>query len=219
MAQGRAKDDELGFSLIEVLIAMSVLLVVLLPAADLLISTGSVIAVSKFRTQAQGIASKELASIQLLAANQTGLFTTVPFAGLSAATPAIAVPSVANGTVSWNRASASVSETVDNEQFSVYVDGDWCTVADSSAGSGSAGAYANAAATAMPQTLAFVVAIDVLWDHTTLAGGTSVGTHYVEIGTVQPPGGWPIASSSSSTGLPATGLPVADVANCPAGLT
>ncbi len=211
--------DEAGFSLVEVLVALVVLLVILLPVGSLLITSGNVIATSKFRTQAQGIASKELASIQLLAADQTGAFTTVPFAGLSAATPPIAVPGVADGTVTWNRASASLSETVDNEQFSVYVDGDWCTVVGRSAGAGSAGSYANATATATPQALAFVVAVDVLWDHTTLAGGTSVGTHYVDIGTVQPPGGWPIASSSSSPGLPATGLPAADVANCPAGLT
>lgn len=202
----RGAGDE-GFSLVEVLVAMVVLLVVLLPVGSLLITSSNVIAASQFRTQAQGIASQELAAVQLAADGQATAFTTMPFSGLPSLTPALVPPTGTGGSVAWNQSATPLTETVDHEQYTVYVDGDWCAVTTTSG----AASYTNAVGTTPPESLAFVAAVDVLWDHTTLPTGTGPGTHYVLIGAVQPPGGW--------TGLPAGGLPASDVDQCPAGLS
>ncbi len=204
---GGADHRQQGFSLVEVLVAMVVLLVVLLPVGDLLITSGSVIANSRFRTQAQGIASQALAAVQLLAQQQPSGFTTVPFAGLPDTTPPVASPTTSGGTVQWNQSAPVTTQTVDHEQYTVAVDGGWCAVRTS----GSSTAYGIGTGTTPPASLAFVVAVDVLWDHTTLASGSGPGTHYVLVGTVAPVGGW--------TGLPPGGLPATDVADCPAGLS
>lgn len=186
---------------------MVVLLVVLLPVGSLLITSSNVIADSQFRTQAQGIASQELAAVQLAADGQASSFTTMPFSGLSSLTPPLVAPTSSGGAVSWDQSATPLEETVDHEQYAVYVDGDWCAVTPSSGAS----TYTNGSGTTPPSALAFVVAVDVLWDHTTLATGTGPGTHYVLVGAVQPPGGW--------TGLPSGGLPAGDVDACPAGLS
>lgn len=202
--QERTTADEAGFSLIEVIVMLLVLIVILLPIGGLLVTTGNVIATSRFRTQAEGVAAKELAAVQTLADGDASAFTaTLPFTTLTAASPPIEPPA---STTSWAYSAADqVQETIDTEVYTVTVDGDWCAVLGGGGSSATLGTSASSTS-----AVAFVVAIDVLWGPGTTVADESPGNHLVDVSTVVPPGGWQ---------LPSGGLSPADLADCPAGLT
>lgn len=178
-----------------------VLVVVLLPVGGLLITTSQVIATSRFRVQAEGVAAKELAAIQTFADSDASAFTsTLPFATLSDTTPSIEPPT---STTTWSSASQT-TDTLDSETYTITVDGDWCAILSGTGTSGSLGTSASSTS-----SVAFVVAIDVLWGpHTTVANETG-GDHLVDVSTILPPGGWQ---------LPTGGLTSSDMSDCPAGL-
>lgn len=204
--------DEAGFSLIEVLVALVVLLVILLPVGDLLLTSSQVIANGKFRTQAQGVAQQEVAAVQAMADNCSATTQACdgashgfaePFTNAIAASggaPAVTPTTVSNGVASWNSATPGVPVTADNEHYHAYVDGNWCTAPS---GTGSLGTGASSSA----GTLDFVVAVAVTWDHTTLTSGYTPGTHVVVTSVVLPPAGWSGVS-----------YPTGPLSGCPAGL-
>lgn len=198
-----------GFSLVEVLVAMVVLLVILLPVGSLLITTSQVIANGTFRTQARGLAGKEIAAVQGLVDSEPAAFT-LPFGGLasSGGSPAVAPSTTAGGSPAWNTTASwtaqAVHVTAGSEVYTVYVDGNWCSAPTSGTGSLGTAAVPPTA----PGSLAFVVAVDVLWNHTTLTSGYSAGTHVVATSTVFPPSGW--------SGIT---FPTPALSACPAGLS
>ncbi len=203
-APGRATDHELGFSLIEVLIALSVLMVVLLPAADLLIGTGSVISGSEFRGTAQELASSDIAQLQAIASSPGGSVVTPPFTTVNMGANFPLPINVPAGTSapSWPVIASPPTSTVQNEDYAQYIVGDWCGIASATA---SSWAPSNSGG-----PVVFVVAVKVVWGPSPSTAAPT-GSSVVAYGALPDESGWsnvPTATSGAggSTSLCPTGL-------------
>lgn len=192
-----AQADEQGFSLVEVLIALSVLLVVLLPAADLLMTTSQVVGSSQFRGTAQQLANADVAQLQAVADTSTGVTPPYTTANMgSGFTLAIGTPADTNGVAAWPAISSPKTDTVQSETYTQYIVGDWC---------GAASATASSWAPATSGAVVFVVAVKVVWGPHPSTGATG-GTSVMAYGALPQQSGWTVPTAAGNTDLCPTEL-------------
>lgn len=190
----RRAGDDTGFSLVEVLVALVVLIAILLPVGDLLTTTSQVVAGSQFRDQAQDLASATLSAIEAAADAQPSSFAA---AFGSSGSPGFVVEDTvrvvqATGTGQWNLGNPEV----DNQgavQWTVYANGGWC--ATPGAGGGSLGTSGSGPAT-------YEVAVLASWG----AAGAPTGlarSHVIDITSFVPPTGWSLSTAPATAYCPA----------------
>lgn len=195
-----AAAGEGGFSLVEVVIALTVLMVVLLPVANLLTTTDSVISGSQFRGEAQRLADGDIQQLQAMATADPNVLPPYTTANLVGDPLPIALPGAGPSWPSALSSDPTATVTVGHEQFGEYVVGDWC-------GTTSSPPVSWAAVTAGPTAFVFVVAVKVVWGPNptpTASGGTSI----VEYGALPQQVGW--------RGVPTA---YAQTDGCPTGLS
>lgn len=188
---------EAGFSLVEVLIALTVLMVVLLPVGDLLITTSQVVGSSQFRGTAQQLANSDVAQLQATAdssVNVTPPFTTANLG--SGFTLAMATPVLSSGTVTWPTISSPKTDTVQGETYTQYIVGDWC---------GAASATASSWAPETSGPVVFVVAVKVVWGRSP-SSAASGSTSVMAFAALSQQSGWTVPTAAGNTDLCPTGL-------------
>ncbi|MDA8147348.1 MAG: prepilin-type N-terminal cleavage/methylation domain-containing protein [Actinomycetota bacterium] len=195
----RSRRGEEGFSLIEVIIAVVVLLVILLPIGSLLVTTDQVVAGSRYRAVAQQLASSDLSEVEATSAT----LGTPPTSGTWATQPTVTTPS---SPTTWSTpisGKPTVTDVVDGEDYAEYVDGGWCTPI----GSGSqVETWGAASGGGTPASLAYVVAVKVVWGPTIVQAGSSApATDSVVTFAAVPPSssGWTLPSGNPTTDCPA----------------
>lgn len=203
MATGRAEKftssgDQAGFSLIEVIIALAVLLAILLPVGNLLITSGSVIANSQFRGTADEVASSDIAQLQSIAVNANGV--TPPFTTSNIANLALPV-STPSGTTSpsWPTFTSPPTVTLNNEVYTEYIVGDWCGVAGTSPN--------NKWQATASGNVVFVVAVKVVWG-TEPSTSAKTGASVVAYGALPQQTWWSVPTASDGAGGSTTLCPV-----------
>lgn len=183
-----------GFSLIEVLVALVVLIAILLPVGDLLTTTSQVVAGSQYRNQAQDLAAGTLSGIESAAEGEPATFT-ADFG--SADSPGFFLNSTvvvaqATGTSQWNLNNPTMTNQ-GSMQWTLYANGGWC--ATPGAGGGSWG-------TSGSGPPAFVVAVMASWGRATDPSGLA-RPHVVDIGSFVPSAGWSLTSTPTFAYCPA----------------
>lgn len=186
------------------MVALTVLMVVLLPVANLLITTDSVIGSSQYRDTAQQLANSDIAQLQAIAASAGGSTVTPPFttASMGSSFPLPFTTPAGSTSPSWPTITGPPTTTIQNELYTQYIVGDWCGAASATA---SSWAPSNNGG-----QVVFVVAVKVVWGPNP-STGASGGSSVVAYGVLPQQSGWsgvPTASSGSggSTSLCPTTL-------------
>jgi type II secretory pathway pseudopilin PulG len=149
------KTSELGFTLLDVVVAITVLMVILLPVAYLLSTTGKTQANNQNRLTAQSLAASWLQQEQTVANQST------------TGAPAIYPPTGTSST-SWpipgnpTNAPPPTTETVGSVGFDIYLSGGWCAYAGANMPWTQGSASTTSTSYAAPP-LSYVVAVKVKW--------------------------------------------------------
>jgi Tfp pilus assembly protein PilV len=186
-ASHKSPAEEDGFALLDVAIAIVVLMIMLLPVAYLLSTSGKTAATNQHRLTAQSLAASWLEQERAAGAQS-------PSGPPSVSPPTGTTPS------SWPGAPAE-TEQIGTTMYSVYVAGGWCVY------QGSGVPWSNGTATTTnanlpPPPLTFFIAVKVAWGLLSSVNGGSV----VEYSSVQSQPEWlvggvsPLTLTSTPTG-------------------
>lgn len=186
---------EAGFSLVEVLVAVVVLLVVLVPVGSLLAGSDQVASTGQFRATAAQLAASDVAAVQLEAAEHPGVlppFSQVPGLAVPVATPEGQPPT-------WNTEQPPLVATLGAEQYRQWVDGGWCDQAPTS----TAGTSGQLAAVGQGPPV-FLVAVKVVWGPTGARLGVDApaSASVVSFQVLTPEPAWPATGDEPTSDCP-----------------
>ncbi|MFC0081232.1 prepilin-type N-terminal cleavage/methylation domain-containing protein [Aciditerrimonas ferrireducens] len=195
-ADGRTEPTEAGFSLVEVVVAVVVLLVVLVPVGSLLAISDQVTSTGRFRATAEQLAASDLSAVELEAAEHPGVLP--PFSGVPGLPVAVASPT--GSPPAWNTTQPALLTTEGTEQYRQWVDGSWCDEAPTTS-SGTAGQLASVG----QGPPVFLVVVKVVWGPSGAdLGVTAPSTSSVVSAQVlAPQPAWPPTSGQATSECPA----------------